>query len=88
MDIYAFIYEGVARWDLTDAVMTLKVPGSPDIIVEMGKQPDTSTVCVTASMDFVDGGQIRVTKQVTFHDSAEYCDRAYNWGMKWKAGKK
>jgi len=88
VDIYAMIYEGVARWNQTDAVMTLKVPGSPDIIVEMGKQTSSAMYCLIANLEFLRGDQIRVTKQVTFHDRARDCDRAYNWGLKWQAGKK
>jgi len=86
VDIYAMIYEGVARWDQTDAVVTLKVPGSPDIVVEMGNQRDRSSFCVIASLDFVGGDQIRVTKRVTFHGGHDTADRAYNWGMRWQAG--
>ena len=55
VDIYAFIYEGVARWDLTDAVMTLKVSGSPDIIVEMGKQTSSDMLCLIANLEFLGG---------------------------------
>ena len=88
LDIYAMIYEGVARWDQTDAVVTIKVPGSPDIIVEMGQQRDTSSFCVIASLEFMGGDQIRVIKRVTFHGGHDTADRAYNWGMKWQAGHK
>lgn len=36
--VYTFIYEGVARWSETNAVVKVKVPGNQDVIVEMGKQ--------------------------------------------------
>ena len=34
--IYTFIYEGVAKWSETNAVVKVKVPGSEDVVVEMG----------------------------------------------------
>ena len=83
VDIYAMIYEGVARWDLTDAVMTLKVPGSPDILVELGRQSSPKSHCVIASLDFLGRDEIRVTKHVTFHQGIKESDRAYNWGIRW-----
>jgi uncharacterized protein involved in tellurium resistance len=86
--VYAFIYEGAARWDQTDGVVEIKVPGNPDVIVQMGKQTSRQMFCVVATIDFVGSDEIRVTKQVSFHDGHADADRGYAWGMRWQAGRK
>jgi tellurite resistance protein TerA len=43
MTIYAFIYEGVANWSQTDAKIIVKVPGNPEIIVDMSKEAQAGT---------------------------------------------
>lgn len=43
--VYTFIYEGVAKWSETNAVVKVKVPGNQEVIVEMGQQySDKSSV--------------------------------------------
>lgn len=88
LTIYAYIYEGVSKWDETDALVTVKVPGNPEIEVKMGAQSNQKTFCAIAGLDFVGNQQMRVTKHVTFHDDHSDCDRIYNWGMRWQAGQK
>ena len=43
MTIYAFIYEGVANWSQTDAKIIVKVPGNPEIVVDMSKEAQAGT---------------------------------------------
>ena len=43
MTIYAFIYEGVANWSQTDAKIVVKVPGNPEIVVDMSKEAQAGT---------------------------------------------
>ena len=86
--IYCFIYKGVAKWAQTNAVVTVKVPGNPDIEVELGKQDDTRNFCAIAGIDFLGTNQLKVTKYITFHKNHSYCDRTYAWGMKWGTGRK
>lgn len=88
LTIYAYIYEGASKWDQTDAVVTIKVPGNPEIVVEMGRQNSPKTFCAIAGLDFVGNQQVRVTKHLTFHDGHSDCDSAYNWGMRWQDGRK
>ncbi len=88
LTIYAYIYEGVSQWGQTDAVIAIKVPGNPEIVVEMGQQSSPKTFCAIAGLDFVGDNQVRVTRYVTFHNDHSDCDRTYNWGMRWQAGKK
>ncbi len=88
LTIYAYIYEGASKWDQTDAVVTIKVPGNPEIAVEMGQQSSPKTFCAIAGLDFIGSQQVRVTRYVTFHKDHADCDRTYHWGMRWQAGKK
>ena len=85
--VYTFIYEGAAKWDETNAVVTVKVPGNPDIVVEMGKQYSSQRFCAIAEILF-DSNSITVKKLVTFHGGHGDCDKTYNWGMQWRAGTK
>jgi tellurite resistance protein TerA len=85
--VYTFIYEGAAKWAETNAVVTVKVPDNPDIVVEMGQQYNAQTFCAIAEILF-DSNSMTVKKLVTFHNGHAECDRAYNWGMQWRAGSK
>lgn len=86
--VYCFIYEGVAKWTESNAVATVKVSGSPDIVIEMGQQSSFRKFCAIAELLFDENNSITVRKLVTFHDGHGECDKAYNWGMKWQAGNK
>jgi len=86
--VYAFIYEGVAKWAETNAVVTIKVPNNPDIVVEMGKQYNLNKFCAIAEILFDSKSSLTVKKLVSFHNGHGECDKAYQWGMKWTAGSK
>jgi tellurite resistance protein TerA len=86
--VYCFIYEGAAKWEETNAVVTIKVPDNPDIIVEMGKQYSAEKFCAIADIVFEADNSMTVKKLVSFHNGHEECDKAYKWGMKWTAGSK
>lgn len=85
--IYTFIFEGVAKWSETNAVVKVSVPGNEDVIVEMGQQYSSKRFCAIAELDF-DKNSISVKKLVTFHDSHSDCDKAYGWGFNYKPGTK
>ncbi|MDR0982447.1 MAG: stress protein [Culturomica sp.] len=87
MVIYCFIYEGAAKWSETNAVVTIKVPGNPDVVVEMGQQYSNQTFCAIADILFT-GESMTVKKSVTFHNGHDDCDKKYHWGMQWQAGSK
>ncbi|MDR0758090.1 MAG: TerD family protein [Tannerella sp.] len=85
--VYTFIYDGAAKWAETNAVVTVKVPDNPDIIVEMGKQNSAEKFCAIAEIVF-DSDSLTVKKLVTFHNGHGDCDKKYAWGMQWRAGSK
>ncbi len=88
MIVYTFIFEGVANWSETNAVVKVQVPGNEDVIVEMGQQNSNQRFCAIAQLDFGNDSSITVKKLVTFHDNHSDCDRMYNWGFKYSAGSK
>ena len=86
--VYCFIYEGATKWADTNAVVTIKVPDNPDIVVEMGKQNSEYKFCAIAEISFGTDDSMTVKKLVTFHNGHSECDYAYKWGMQWRAGSK
>jgi tellurite resistance protein TerA len=86
--VYTFIFEGVAKWSETNAVVKVKVPGQEDIIVEMGQQSSNKRFCAIAELDFGGDNSITVKKLISFHDSHSDCDRMYGWGFNYKPGSK
>ncbi|PKN72314.1 MAG: stress protein [Candidatus Cloacimonetes bacterium HGW-Cloacimonetes-3] len=86
--VYCFIYDGVAKWMETNAVVTVKVPENPDIVVEMGKQNSTLKFCAIAEILLDATDSITVKKLLTFHTGHAECDKAYGWGLQWHAGSK
>ena len=86
--VYTFIFEGVAKWADTNAVVTVKVPGNEDIVVEMGRQTSNKRFCAIAELNFGGDNSITVKKLVTFHDGHSDCDRQYGWGFNYKIGSK
>lgn len=86
--VYTFIYEGVAKWSETNAVVKVKVPGCEDVVVEMGNQSSNKRFCAIAQLDFGTDNSITVKKLVTFHDGHSDCDKLYGWGFNYSPGSK
>jgi tellurite resistance protein TerA len=85
--IYAFIYEGAPNWQETDGLVRVLVPGRPEIEVRMNEFGDKRGMCAVAILEN-DGGQVRVTREVTFHNGHKELDKQYGWGFRWTAGRK
>ncbi|MFS0827118.1 TerD family protein [Pseudomonas phoenicis] len=85
--VYAFIYDGAPNWAQTDGVVTIFVPGQPEIEVRLNEEGGRLGCCAIALLEN-DGGSVKVTRRVDFHRSQEPMDKAYNWGMRWSAGSK
>lgn len=86
--VYTFIYDGVARWNETDAVVKVEVPGSETVEVKMGQQNSDKKFCAIAQLDFNGDNSITVKKLVTFHNGHQDCDRSYGWGFNYSPGSK
>lgn len=85
--VYAFIYEGVPNWQETDGIVKVIVPGQPEIEVKMNEYGDTKGACAVASLENING-DVKVTREVTFHTSQKEMDQSYGWGFSWSVGSK
>ncbi len=86
--IYTFIYEGVANWQQADGVVTVKCPGSQDIIVRMDEYGSQLTMCGIAMLENQNDETFSVEKLVRFFRGHRDLDQAYGWGLNWVAGRK
>lgn len=86
--VYTFIYDGVARWSETDAVVRVNVPGMETVEVRMGQQSCEKKFCAIAQLDFNGDNSITVKKLVTFHNGHQDCDKIYGWGFSYSSGSK
>lgn len=85
--VYTFIYEGIANWKGADGVVTVKCPGSPEIIVRMDEYGSKLGLCAVALIENVNN-TFSVQKIVNFYRDQKEADAAFNWGLKWVVGKK
>ncbi len=86
--IYTFIYEGVANWKSADGIVTLRCPGSQDLIVRMDEYSSNQKMCAIAMLENQNNQTFTVEKLIRFFDGHEPMDRAFGWGMRWTAGRK
>jgi tellurite resistance protein TerA len=85
--VFAFIYEGAPNWKATDGVVTIFIPGQPEIEVRLNEEGGRQGMCAIAMLENV-GGAVKVTRRVDFHRGHKDMDVAYGWGMRWTAGSK
>jgi tellurite resistance protein TerA len=85
--IFAFIYEGAPNWRETGGVVTVQIPGQPDIEVRLNEEGGRYGMCAIAMLEN-DGGAVKVSRKVDFHTGHRDMDKAYGWGMRWSAGSK
>lgn len=85
--VYTFIYDGVANWQQANGVVTVKCPGSPDIIVRMDEYGSSKGICAIAMLENIND-TFSVEKLVHFFDRQRTMDKAYHWGLRWTTGSK
>lgn len=86
--IYTFIYEGAANWREAKGIVTVKCPGSKDIIVKMDEYGSNLTMCGIALLENKDGQSLSMEKVVQFFDGHRELDKAFGWGLRWVTGSK
>lgn len=86
--VYTFIYDGIVNWRQADAVVTIKYPGAEDLIVKMDTFNSSDIMCGLALFENQNDQTFSVEKIVQFYDGHQMLDRAFGWGMSWKAGRK
>lgn len=85
--IFAFIYEGAPNWKETDGVVTVFIPGQPDIEVRLNEEGGRHGMCAIAMLENINGA-VKVSRHVDFHTGHRAMDSAFGWGMRWTAGSK
>ncbi len=86
--VYTFIYDGIVNWQQANGVVTLRYPGSDDLIVRMDEYSTTKRMCAIALLENVNGDTFSVEKVVRFFDGHRDMDAAFHWGLNWVAGRK
>lgn len=85
--IFTFIYSGAADWSEAQGVVTVKCPGSPDLVVRMDEYGSRKNTCAVALLENV-GDTFSVEKIVRFYKDSQEMDDAFDWGLEWARGKK
>lgn len=86
--VYTFIYEGAANWQEADGVVTVKCPGSSEIVVRMDEYGYREPMCAIAMLENYMGQTFSVEKLVRFFPGHRAMDEAYGWGLQWTPGRK
>ena len=87
MLIFAFIYEGAPSWSKAEGVVSLKVPGQPELITRLDSHSDHHTMCAVALLENV-AGAIQVSKMVDYFPSHVEMDQRFGFGFRWTQGNK
>jgi tellurite resistance protein TerA len=85
--IFAFIYEGAPNWAAAEGVVTIKMPGQPELEARMDSHDSAKGMCAIALLEN-EGDSIRASKLVEYFSDHEEMDRQYGFGFRWKAGTK
>ena len=86
--VYTFIYKGAANWSQADGVVTMTYPGGNDIVVRLDETGSNLGMCAIAMIENINNETFRVQRLVEYFKSHVELDRAYDWGMQWRAGSK
>jgi tellurite resistance protein TerA len=84
--VYAFIYEGVARWSEADAIVTIHPPSGEPVQIRLDEHADGTGMC---GICLIEGGQtLSVERQVVYVAGHRNLDERFGWGLSWKHGRK
>ena len=86
--VYTFIYEGIANWKQADGIVTVKYPHAEDLVIQMDIYDTSKKMCSLAMLENVNDTTFSVEKIVSFYSGHQSMDRAFGWGMTWKAARK
>ncbi len=85
--VFSFIYEGISRWTEADGVVTIQQQDGPEIIVRLDEPDNRRTMCAIAMIRNV-GDTFSIEKVVQYFSGHKEMDLAFNWNMRWTAGRK
>ena len=78
----------MANWQQADGIVTIKYPGAEDIVVKMDSYNSRLTMCGLALFENENDETFSVEKIVQFYQGHRELDRAFSWGLNWRAGRK
>ena len=85
--IFANIYDGAPNWNTTDGVVTVNMPDQPPIEVRMTEGRNDKRLCGVVLLENV-GGTLKASRIVDYFRDQSELDRAFGWGLNWRAGSK
>jgi len=85
--IFAFIYEGAPNWAAANGVVSIKMPGQPELEARLDSHESGKAMCAIAMLEN-EGNTIRASKLIEYFSDHEQMDRAYGFGFRWRAGSK
>lgn len=86
--IFTMIYEGAANWAAVDGVVTLHPTAGPQVEVRLDSAVDGARICAVALLTNTGRG-LTVAREVEYINGSQAdLDHAYQWGMRWAAGRK
>lgn len=68
-------------------LLTIFIPGQPEIEVRLNEEGGREPMCAIAMLENVNCA-VKVSRRVDFHRGHAVMDKAYGWGMNWRAGSK
>ena len=86
--VFTFIYEGAANWKEANGVVTIKCPGSQEIIVRMDEYGSNLPMCAIALLENHNDETFSVEKIVKFYQNHRFMDQDFHWGLRWVPGRK
>ena len=86
--IFTYIYEGAANWKEANGVVTVKCPGSQEIVVRMDEYGSSLPMCAIAMLENNNDETFSVEKIVKFYMGHISMDQDFKWGLKWTPGRK
>ncbi len=85
--IFAFIYQGVANWAATDAVIKINVPNQAPIEINLQEGDNNLRMCGIVELTNMQGS-IQVSRRMNYVAGHRELDQLFGFGMNWKAGSK
>lgn len=86
--VFAFIYKGVAHWKQADATVTVKYPGADALVIKMDSFKSRKKMCGLLLFENIDDETFGIEKIMKFYSGHSTLDRAFDWGLSWKHGRK
>lgn len=84
--IYTYIYEGAAKWDATDGVVTIRIPDQPEIEVRLTEGNHLNTCAIIELKNI--NGTIQANREVRYFEGQKNLDDFYGFGFRWTKGSK